>query len=454
MVLPLTLLAIVAVMGLVTTMGSLNQGLKTQIYRTNNHQLSFLIAYSAFSRVCAKIHSFSWANRPFVYEPYTETKVPFQGGHYDLLVENTAGKDHQADIYIRTHLTGISRMYFWRVRVNEDLLDISNSIIVELYATPGVEDFPTAAGPRTIAGKVKDMLTKRAANQKKSDQLASELVRTNNPTSMVEKLNGRVPEDFGQNWPVSITDEIMDSKNPVDPPDLSPPLIEEKPSAPGPDPLQVPTGNDSMTGNQINELSTKLISASDKLVDATDKACDEVETNGVAGLDTANEYWREAAAAKRETYETLDQLVSQTEAGIAESPSQEAREAIEEMVSQTVVSAMNSIAEAIGRGYERLEVSGYQYLNSLPTSAAVEKLVNAWKTSEEWTQTDLYKLTGLSSDISGYSMAPEVAQAMADSLASVQASLELIQAAIAAAEARLAELRALEAQAAEQQDGQ
>ena len=173
MVLPLSLFAIVAVLGLVATLGGLNQGVKTQIYRTNNHQLSFLIAYSAFSRVCAKIHSFSWPNRPFRNEPYTETKVSFQGGHYDLFVENTAGKDLQADIYIRTHLAGISRLYFWRIRVNEDLLDVSNNIIVEMYATSDPDDFPTVNGARVIAGKVDNMLAKRAANQKKSDRLTS-----------------------------------------------------------------------------------------------------------------------------------------------------------------------------------------------------------------------------------------------------------------------------------------
>jgi len=449
MVLPLSLLAIIAVLGLVATLGSLNQGVKTQIYRSNNNQLSFLIAYSAFSRVCAKTHSFSWANRPFLTEPYTETKVALQGGHYDLLVEDTVGKDHQADVYIRTHLAGISRVYFWRIRFNEDLLDISNSIIVELYATPDVIDYPTVNGSRTIAGKVDNILVKRAANQKKSNQMAVELVQGNNIQSVVQKLNGRVPEDFQQNWPVSSVEEAMDNKNPVEPADLAPPLVEEKPSATGPGPTSAGNTYTSMTGNQIDELSAKLIKASDELVDATDKAWNEIDANGIDGLDAAQDYWQKAAEAKSETYSTLGSLVTESKIGIGEAPSAEAQTAMEEMVSQTVVAGMSGIAEAIVRSFKSIDTDNHQYLNSLPDSTAVQGLLDDWKAAAEWTQQDLDKLTGLASDISGYSKAPEVAQAMADALTSVNASLKIINAAVAAAEARLAELLGQEAAAAD-----
>lgn len=47
MVLPLSLFAIVAVLGLVASMTDLGQGVRTQAYRADNQQLSFLIAYSA-----------------------------------------------------------------------------------------------------------------------------------------------------------------------------------------------------------------------------------------------------------------------------------------------------------------------------------------------------------------------------------------------------------------------
>ena len=118
--LPFTILAMIVISGFVITMSSLNQGLKNQIFHTNNHQLSFLLAYSAFSKVLAKIHSNSWTDRPFKDGPYAENNVAFQGGTYDLFVENSPGKQYQADIYVRTSLAGITRLYFWRIRFNDD----------------------------------------------------------------------------------------------------------------------------------------------------------------------------------------------------------------------------------------------------------------------------------------------------------------------------------------------
>lgn len=452
MVLPLSLLAMIAVMGLVTTLGGLNQGVKNQIYRTNNHQLSFLIAFSAFSRVCAKIHSFSWANRPFLTEPYTETRVALQGGHYDLLVEDTVGKDYQADIYIRTHLAGISRMYFWRIRFNDDLLDISNSIVVELYATPEVTGFPTVGGSRTIAGEVENLLVKRADNQRKSDQLAVELVQANNIKNVIEKLNGRIPEDFQQNWPVSTIEQIMDDKDPVEPPNLAPPLAEERPSAPGPSQgasgLRLVGDGSSMTGVRIAELSADLITAAKKLVTNTDLAWDENDEHGVGMSPIAQEYHQQAAEAKSETYSALDGLISQSKLGIAEAPSTEARVAMEEMVAQTVVAGMGGIARSIERSCDHLATNDMGHLEGLPDSTAVQSLVNDWKAAEERIQTDLNKLTSISGEISGYSMASEVSQTMASALATAAEGLEIIRTSVAAAEARLAELLEKEAAAA------
>lgn len=460
MVLPLSLLAIIAVMGLVTSMSGLNQGVKTQIYRTNNSQLSFLIAYSAFSRICAKIHSFSWAKRPFLKEPYTETKVSLQGGQYDLLVEDTVGKKFQADIYIRTHLAGISRMYFWRIRVNEDLLDISNSIIVELYTTSDAKDFPTVSGPRKIINKVEDLLSKRAANQKKSDQLSFELIKIAKPDQIVEKLGGRKPAPFEKDWPTTPGDDPMAEKLSVNPPNVEPPPGAEKPSAPGPTAGSTAAASayDSMTGIRINQLADKIQQSSAKLVESTDKGWTEIDEKGVGGIADAQQYWEEAAVAKDETYNALNQLIQESKNGIAEAPSASAQKAMEEMVAQTVVAGMTGVTTANTRSYEHLvkeaEGSNYSYLNGLPTSDSVEDLLGDWRAAAERTQEDLDRLTGLANSIDGYAMTPEVAQAMAESLEAAQKSLEVIQQAVAEAEARLAELKEkerLQAEAAEQQ---
>lgn len=463
MVLPLGLFAIVAVIGLVATMSGLNQGVKTQIYRTNNHQLSFLIAYSAFSRVCAKIHSFSWATRPFLNEPYTETKIPFQGGHYDLLVENTSGKPLQADIYIRTHLAGISRMYFWRIRVNEDLFDISNNIIVEMYTTADPDDFPSVNGARVIAGKVENMLAERAANQKKSDQLTSELIKINNPVSILEKIGARVPEDFQNDWPIPPAEEAMSSRPPVTIAGIAPQPAGEKPGASGPGSSVSPvSGNsgsdnnstnpavaqDSMTGNNINALAQQIANSSEQMVTSSANAWNEVDAaGGHSDAAAAQDHFEQAGTAKEETMEALDDLITESKAGIEEAPSPAAREAMEEMVAQTVAAAMKNVMDALAPATEHLLSNYSGYLNTLTTAESAEQVLTDWQAGEAGAQDDLDKLSSMKSSVSGYSMSPEVRQTMEEAVSEAETRLAASKAAVAAAEARVAELKALEAQA-------
>jgi len=468
MVLPLSLFAIVAVLGLVATLGGLNQGVKTQIYRTNNHQLSFLIAYSAFSRVCAKIHSFSWPNRPFRNEPYTETKVSFQGGHYDLFVENTAGKDLQADIYIRTHLAGISRLYFWRIRVNEDLLDVSNNIIVEMYATSDPDDFPTVNGARVIAGKVDNMLAKRAANQKKSDRLTSELIQISDPTGILQKIGARIPEDFQKNWPISPAEETMLNKPPVAIAGIEPQPAGEKPGAVGPGASSnsssspsssgnngsqdgsstPPASQDSMAGNNINSLAQQILSSSEQMLTSSTNAWNAVDiANGHSDAPAAQGHFEQAGIAQAETFEALDDLIAESKSGIEDAPSPAAREAMEEMVAQTVAAAMKNVMAALAPATEHHLANYAGYLNTITTAEAAEQVVADWKAGEVGIKSDLDKLSSMKSSVSGYSMSPEIRKTMEDAVAAAAVRLAVSQAAVAAAEARVAELKALEAQA-------
>lgn len=472
MVLPLSLFAFVAVLGLVATLGGLNQGVKTQIYRTNNHQLSFLIAYSAFSRVCAKVHSFSWPNRPFRNEPYTETKVSFQGGHYDLFVENTAGKNLQADIYIRTHLAGISRLYFWRIRVNEDLLDVSNNIIVEMYATADPEDFPTFNGARVIAGKVDNMLSKRAANQKKSDRLTSELVQISDPAGILAKIGARVPEDFQNDWPISTSEQAMNNKPPVSIAGIEPQPAGEKPGAvgpgaasPNPASSQNPSSpsddsgsqnssdnpsssQDTMTGNNINSLAQQILSSSEQMLTSSTSAWSAVDAaGGLSNTAAAQDHFEQAGLSQSETMEALDDLISESKTGIDEAPSPAAREAMEEMVAQTVAAAMKNVMAALAPATEHHLTNYAGYLNTITTSEAAEQVLADWQAGEAGVQADLDKLSSMKSSVSGYSMPPEIRQTMEDAVAAAAARLAVHKASVAAAEARVAELKALEAQA-------
>ena len=463
MVLPLSLFAIIAVLGLVTTMTGLNQGVRTQVYRTNNQQLSFLIAYSAFSRVCAKIHTFSWASRPFLKEPYIENKVALQDGFYDLFAENTAGKDFQADIYVRTTLAGITRMFFWRIRVNEDLLDISNNIITEMYATADPEDFPVFSGPRPIAGKVNDLLAKRAANQKKSDHTASELVKMADPESILRKIGARVPGDFEQNWPVSAREESMNNKRPVVPVSMAPQPAVEKPGSPGPGQSSssgtTPSSSnsglsgttaaaDSMSGFNVDGLAQQILSSSESLLTNTTAAWDEVSAAGnLSNAANAQDYFEQASISQTETYDALDKLVSGVKDGIDDAPSPEVREALETKVAQTVAAAMKSLASALALGTDHLVTAHAGFLRSLTTVEQAEEAVTGWSAALETHKTNLGRLSSMRSSVSGYSMPSEIRQTMDDALAGFEDTIVSYTTAVAAAEARVAELKALEAQA-------
>ena len=104
MVFPLVILSVVVFSGFFLTSSMLNQGLKTQIFQTDNEHLSFIIASSAIAKVMGKIHSNAWEARPFKNSMYSEFGVSFNGGTYDVCVEDSPGQTHQADVYVRTTL--------------------------------------------------------------------------------------------------------------------------------------------------------------------------------------------------------------------------------------------------------------------------------------------------------------------------------------------------------------
>ena len=62
---PLVILAVIALAGFVVTINTMSNGLRNQIIHSNHAQASFMVAYSAFSGLLAKIHANSWSNRPF-----------------------------------------------------------------------------------------------------------------------------------------------------------------------------------------------------------------------------------------------------------------------------------------------------------------------------------------------------------------------------------------------------
>ncbi|HNV70687.1 MAG TPA: hypothetical protein PKO06_13385, partial [Candidatus Ozemobacteraceae bacterium] len=346
--LPFTILAMIVISGFVITMSSLNQGLKNQIFHTNNHQLSFLLAYSAFSKVLAKIHSNSWTDRPFRDGPYAENNVAFQGGTYDLFVENSPGKQYQADIYVRTSLAGITRLYFWRIRFNDDLLDISSRITVEFFTNGEPGDFPKTAGPKSFSSKVDGLLARRASNQDKSDRLARDISDTKGTKAILEKMDGRPLKPFSDSYPIDPEDQQMNTKDPAAFPKMKPIAKGELPTADGPGTTPPAAGgfppltpvSSALDTTSLEQLAKAIASNSQGVASYVDKGWDEIDTKGTAGIASAQQNYVQANQMKDQAYSDMNSLISQANSMLGEAPSAEAKAAIEEMVSQAVTAGV------------------------------------------------------------------------------------------------------------------
>lgn len=452
MALPFTIVAMVVVIGFIMTMSRLNQGVKTQIFHTNNHQLSFLMAYSALSRVCAKMHAFSWASRPFAAAPYAENKVALQGGHYDLLVENSKNREFQADVYVRTHLAGISRMYFWRVRFNDDLLDVSNQIFVEAFLNGDPKDFPVAGKANPFATKVEDLLAQRSANQKKSDLLAREVIKLKKPNDIIKELNGRPIEAPDGSLPPTPEDLALVARVPVPLPEMPTLPGSEKPSAPGPNPALPPSPYDSMVGINMNSQMSKVVKSSESAFQNTDQAWKQIEEHGVGGIEAARESWIKANEARESAFKEMGNLISDAKSGISDAPSTAAAEAIEEMVSQTIVAGIQNLGKAMDRGMDQFnDDAGLNYLGSLQTAESVAKLATDWEKAVNGITAEIELTTSLANQIGSFAKAPEVEAALTETLAQAQANLDEMKALVEAAKAKLEELIKKEEEEADQQ---
>lgn len=452
MALPFTIVAMVVVIGFIMTMSRMNQGVKTQIFHTNNHQLSFLMAYSALSRVCAKIHSFSWASRPFATTPYAENKVALQGGHYDLFVENSKNREFQADVYVRTHLAGISRMYFWRIRFNDDLLDVSNQIFVEAFLNGDPKDFPVTGKANPFAKKVEDLLAQRAANQKKSDLLAREVLKLKKPNDIIKELNGRPIEAPDGSFPPTPEDMALAAKVPVSMPEM--PLLpgSEKPDAAGPNPAKPPSAYDTMAGLDMDSKMKKVVSTSESAFKYTDEGWKKMEEKGAAGFDEAYELHKVAAAEREKAYDEMSGLIKDAKSGIADAPSSGAAAAIEEMVSQTIVAGVQNLGKAMSRGMDQFkDNAGQDYLGSLNTAEGVAQLTSDWENALNFMNTEVQRMTSLANQISSFKKDGEVEAALQETLQQAQDELAKMTMLVELAKKRLEELIKKEEEEADQQ---
>ncbi len=420
------------------------------------------------AKVLAKIHTVSWAQRPFAAKPYREFQVPLQGGVYDLFVENTPGHDYQADIYVKTTLTGVSRLYFWRITFNDDLLDISNRIIVEFFKSGDPADFPTAAGPSKFSKTVDDMLAERAANQKKADDMAAELAPLTTAGQVLDKIKGRQPVPFTKSYPASPGETSMAGRPTVPFPEVAPPSAGELPTANGPGPA-VPIGGSSPGGSNpggndfpsipsdsettdatLHDLSSTVsavASAAKSALDLFNTGKDLADQNGGGQWSAAEPAFTEGNKQMEEAIAGMGDLIQQANDNLQNAPSAEAAKATEELVSSTVVTAIQDIVKGLTRAGEDFK-NAASIVADQPTAAAAQALLDGWIAIEAGAKNNQDRLNGLLDKISDYAKTPAVEAAEAAAVQAMQTQVTMIEQAVAMARARVAELQAQEAAAA------
>ena len=445
MAMPMVLLAMVIGAGFVATMTSLNQGVRNQITISNNHQISFMIAYSAMSRVCAKVQSFSWAERPFLNNPFTENKVAMQGGFYDLFVENTAGKDFQADVYVRTHLAGISRLYFWRVCFNDDLLDVANRIEIEVFMNGEADEFPKSASSNPFRSKVEKVLKKRAENQEKSDQLAQGIIDLNSPGDIGRELNARSIKKPSSDYPPSAEDQELAKRASVPLKGLPGQSQSEKPSSPGPANSSASSSGSGVSGVLKNQAA--LIERASRLAEeTTDKLWDLRE----AGLDgesnKATALRLEAKAARKEAFNGMVDFINQATAGIAEAPGSASAKAIEEYTAKVIVGGIKNLSDEMVRRLDRFNAQKLE--DQLYAKTDAEGAMRVWVNWQEVVDdcvTQVLEWKSLGNKIRGFSMPDEVSSAYTKAISQAMAAIDNVRKFVNKAEKYYNKLQAEEA---------
>ncbi len=343
-------------------------------------------------------------------------------------------------------------MYFWRVRFNDDLLDVSNQIFVEAFLNADPKEFPVAGKANPFAKKVEDLLTQRAANQKKSDLLAREVIRLKKPNDIIKELNGRPIEAPDGSFPPTPEDMALVARVPVPLPEMPTLPGSEKPDTAGPNPARPPSSYDSIVGVDMNAKMKSVLTSSENASKLNDEAWKKIEEQGSAGIGEYQVLADKAAESREAAHKDMSDLIKSAQTGIEDAPSTGAARAIEEMVSQTVVAGIQNLSGLIGRTMEQLEDNaGMEYLDSLPTAEHVAKLLNDWEGYLGHLNTEVERLNSLASEIGSFHKSAEVEEALAKALQSAQENRDKMAEHVEATKKRLEELIKKEEEEADQQ---
>ncbi len=194
--LPLVILGVLSMVFLITFVNSLGSSFTHQVQHVDEVSRTYVIGEAVFAQVTARIREKPYSQRFFAGVAYEEYERKILGGDYDLFIEDARedGKllKNIADIYVRARYGNVKRLYFWRVRVEDSLLDAAGKMYFLLFANLDPEKFPKP-GASPFADQIKEILAKRKANSPVSGVKGAAVLGANSVPQILDILKGNPP---------------------------------------------------------------------------------------------------------------------------------------------------------------------------------------------------------------------------------------------------------------------
>ncbi len=191
-VIPLVVFLVFALGLFILSHSALNQGFQNQVRHMSRSQVLYNLAFSAYSRILARLFEKAWQDRFFRAGPAVETNVPLLEGTYDSFVIDAPNRPFQVDIYIQARTADQSQVFFWRILYVDDLLDISNRFYQILFSDLPPDSFPTG-DQSPFATEVEKIIDERKKNHPQSLDIGRTISGLSTPQEIAEVIQAHPP---------------------------------------------------------------------------------------------------------------------------------------------------------------------------------------------------------------------------------------------------------------------
>ncbi|NCB39802.1 MAG: hypothetical protein EOM80_13640 [Erysipelotrichia bacterium] len=220
---PLVVLGILAVAMFVVFVHSMGSAYSDQVAHVDEFSRCLAIAESGYNRVLAMIRNKPYRSRFFAKAPYRELNVPLFGGSYNLYVVDAPGHPWEADIYIEGIFQRCHRLFFWRVKFENSLLDAVGRIYPLLFTPRDAGEFPNTNDGSPLASVVDDLIATRKNNSAAVAAKAALIQPLTDTRDIIKILDGPtqivVAPDLAHGSPV------IPSASPLTPPPVAAPTV-------------------------------------------------------------------------------------------------------------------------------------------------------------------------------------------------------------------------------------